>query len=212
MSELENQEIKKRARRRLVGAIALVIVAAIVLPLTMDHEPHSSVQDIQVTIPDRNAAAGLARGPAAGEAITAPLDDVPATGQASADKAAPPPGVPVPGAPASAPVAADAPASSSAVPPSAASAEEEARVKLILGGQTPAPRSEAIVIQVGAFSDAGKAARLVAELRAKGFAAYTEGVGDVIRVRVGPLTSRSEADAAIARLKAAGHQAVIPPR
>ena len=226
MTELENQEIKKRARRRLVGSIALVILAAIVLPIMMDHEPHSSVQDIQVTIPDRNVAAGMARGAPASETITAPLDDAPAVPAGAADKPAVPSTMPLPGAPASPATASDAPVSppAAAVAPAPArpvapaprpavpSAEEEARVKAILSGQTPPPRPEAFVIQIGAFSDASKATRLAAELKAKGFPAYTELVGGVTRVRVGPINGRSAADASAARLKAAGHQAVIQPR
>ncbi|HHW63868.1 MAG TPA: SPOR domain-containing protein, partial [Rhodocyclaceae bacterium] len=33
MSDAENLEIKKRARRRLVGAVALALLAAVVLPM-----------------------------------------------------------------------------------------------------------------------------------------------------------------------------------
>ena len=32
-------QLKKRARRRLVGAVAFVSVVAIVLPMVMDHQP-----------------------------------------------------------------------------------------------------------------------------------------------------------------------------
>ena len=55
MSDAENLEIKKRARRRLVGAIALALLAAIVLPVMMEQEPRQTTADIQITIPDRNA-------------------------------------------------------------------------------------------------------------------------------------------------------------
>lgn len=57
MAESENQlELKKRARRRLVGSIALALTAAIVLPMVMDHEPKPLTQDIQIRIPSPDAA------------------------------------------------------------------------------------------------------------------------------------------------------------
>ena len=50
---------------------------------------------------------------------------------------------------------------------------------------------------------------LVATLKSSGFATYTEAVptaqGSVQRVRVGPFATRAAADAAVAKLKLAGH-------
>lgn len=43
--------LKKRARRRLIGAVALALLAAIVLPMVMDHQPAPPLKDIQVRIP-----------------------------------------------------------------------------------------------------------------------------------------------------------------
>ncbi len=45
---------KKRARRRLVGAAALCLAAAIALPLLFDAEPRQRPADIQVDIPSRD--------------------------------------------------------------------------------------------------------------------------------------------------------------
>ena len=53
-------DLRKRARRRLLGAIALALTAAIVLPIVMDHEPRPPAQDIAVRIPTRDAAPPLA--------------------------------------------------------------------------------------------------------------------------------------------------------
>lgn len=50
--------IKKRARRRLVGAIALVLLAVIVLPMVMDQEPKPITQDIQIHIPSQEPGTG----------------------------------------------------------------------------------------------------------------------------------------------------------
>ena len=72
------------------------------------------------------------------------------------------------------------------------------------------------VVQVGAFVDAGVARELAAKAGAQGFRVFLEPVttksGPVQRVRVGPFGSRAEADAAAAKLKAAGFTAVTRPR
>ena len=47
-------EFKKRARRRLVGAAAFALLAAIVLPMVMDREPRPLVQDVQIRIPSQD--------------------------------------------------------------------------------------------------------------------------------------------------------------
>ncbi len=54
-----DEQLKKRARRRLVGAAALVLVAVIVLPLVMDHEPRPAAPEIQVHIPSPQDVAPL---------------------------------------------------------------------------------------------------------------------------------------------------------
>lgn len=47
-------ELKKRARRRLVGATALALLAIIVLPMVMDQEPRPVSQDINIRIPSQD--------------------------------------------------------------------------------------------------------------------------------------------------------------
>lgn len=47
-------QLKKRARRRLVGALAFVSVVAVVLPMVMDHEPRQVVQDVEIRIPGQD--------------------------------------------------------------------------------------------------------------------------------------------------------------
>ncbi len=63
MSENDAQlELKKRARRRLVGATALAVLAAIVLPMVMDQAPKQQpAQDIQIRIPAQDASAFTSR-------------------------------------------------------------------------------------------------------------------------------------------------------
>ena len=47
----EEIQLRKRARRRLVGAIALVLMAIVVLPMVLDGEPRQRPENIDVQIP-----------------------------------------------------------------------------------------------------------------------------------------------------------------
>ncbi|HEX7931899.1 MAG TPA: SPOR domain-containing protein, partial [Paraburkholderia sp.] len=44
---------KQRARRRLVGAIAMVVAAVVVLPMVLDSHPKPVTDDISIDIPNR---------------------------------------------------------------------------------------------------------------------------------------------------------------
>jgi DedD protein len=47
-------QLEKRARRRLVGAVAFVSVVAVVLPMIMDNEPRQAMQDVEIRIPGQD--------------------------------------------------------------------------------------------------------------------------------------------------------------
>ncbi|XLZ70353.1 SPOR domain-containing protein [Massilia sp. SR12] len=72
---------KKRARRRLVGAIALALGVAIGLPMLLDSEPKSSVADIAINMPSKDKPGEpLNGGPASAPApVPAPTVAQPAT-------------------------------------------------------------------------------------------------------------------------------------
>lgn len=55
-SEAQASELRVRARRRLAGAVALVLAAVVVLPMLLDSEPVPVADDISIRIPDRNAS------------------------------------------------------------------------------------------------------------------------------------------------------------
>ena len=61
---------KKRARRRLVGAIALALAAAVGVPMLLDSEPKPAAGDIAIQIPSKDKAAPLPV-PAADKAVSA---------------------------------------------------------------------------------------------------------------------------------------------
>jgi len=57
--------LKRRGRRRLVGAVALVLLAVIVLPMVFDQEPGPAVPPVSVRIPGEEEAPPFKPGPAA---------------------------------------------------------------------------------------------------------------------------------------------------
>nr|WP_249115937.1 SPOR domain-containing protein [Azoarcus sp. L1K30] len=201
----------------MVGAAALALLAAILLPMAMDQEPQTSSQDIQISIPDRDAMSSEARpiGPVTPNAPAADADITPAPIEQPAAIVSPP--VPAVKPEAKPEVSERKPSSSVADKPASPPDDEAARVKALLSGgdvrATSAPAQiEPVVIQIGAFSDDDKAKSLAAELKKKGYAAYTEKAGAVTRVRVGPAKGRVEADKVAAQLRAQGLNAVIAPR
>lgn len=48
--EIEELELKKRARRRLVGAIVLVLLVVTLVPLVLDNEPRQIGDDVEINI------------------------------------------------------------------------------------------------------------------------------------------------------------------
>ena len=76
-SEAQASELRVRARRRLAGAIALVLAAVVVLPMLLDSEPVPVADDISIKIPDRNASF---QGALPSPPVTAPEQPASATG------------------------------------------------------------------------------------------------------------------------------------
>ena len=233
--DTDNLELQKRSRRRLVGAAALALLAAIVLPMVMDEEPRGPAQDIQITIPERDGELSRpigGRAPQAAEAEIAPPPQEaasPPAERAVVTPAAPPVAAvapapvvtppaprsspPAPPAPARAPAAAEAPRPAQPAPATPPE-DESARVRAILEGRVAAPVSSSgsYVVQIAAFGDPANAEALAADLKKKGFVAYTEKAGNVTRVRVGPFAARGEADAAAGRLRELGQNPVVTAR
>ena len=59
------ETLKRRGRRRLVGAVALVLLAVIVLPMVFDPEPKGTVAPVEVRIPKETDTAFTPKPPAA---------------------------------------------------------------------------------------------------------------------------------------------------
>jgi DedD protein len=98
--------------------------------------------------------------------------------------------------------------------PAAGSGAEADRARALLEGRPLAStESQRFVVQVGAFADAEAARGVRQKVEKLGLKTYTQVAqtanGSRIRVRVGPFGSRGEADAALAKAKAAGIDAVV---
>ncbi|HEX2540268.1 MAG TPA: SPOR domain-containing protein [Caldimonas sp.] len=111
---------------------------------------------------------------------------------------------------ASAPVLAARPAEAEA---GAARSESDRAQALLEGRPGAAAEGARFILQVGAFADAEAARDTRKQVERLGLKTYTQVAqtpsGSRIRVRVGPFASRGEADAALAKAKAAGLAAVV---
>jgi DedD protein len=96
---------------------------------------------------------------------------------------------------------------------SRAAAEGERARALLEGRPVASAEEQRFVVQVGAFADAEAARETRKNVEKLGMKTYTQVAqtcgGSRIRVRVGPFASRSEAEAALAKAKAAGLNAVL---
>lgn len=114
MSDADAQLLlKKRARRRLVGAVAFVLFAAVVLPMVMDTSPPLPAQEVQIRIPGQE------------QTIFAPQSLSPAKVAVDKDEASVAPATPAPAVPAAA-VAATAAVAGAAVLAAAPAADKAA--------------------------------------------------------------------------------------
>ncbi len=198
--------LKKRARRRLVGATALALLAVIVLPMVMDREPRSMNQDIQVSIPGRDTT-GIAAKVLSGKTVATPMPGPEA--KAVAEPKIEPVTEPAAAvaAPDTKPPAAKAPAATVTPEKKPAPIEKPAAKKSVETKPQQAASSQ-WVVQLGAYRETGNVKNLLAKLKGIGVPAFTEHYdspqGPRTRVRAGPFDSRDAADKARARIKIIG--------
>lgn len=189
----EELQLRKRARRRLIGAIALVTIVAVFLPMALDHEPKPVNQDISIRIPSSSSGTFTSK--------LVPMPDAKSVAKPASE---------TPDQPAT-PIRGDAPKTAAA--PSAKSAAE-APTPPAFDTEAAPPKKPAAksagdyVVQVAALNDAGKAKQMQEQMAAAGIKSYTEVVpvvkGQVTRVRAGPFASRDEAEKIRDRLKSMG--------
>jgi DedD protein len=211
--------LKRRARRRLIGVVALTTVVVVLLPMVLDREPRPVGQNIELRIPDKDKVGGFvsrvegpARAPAAlpsaSTAVSPMTDDQPAAGRAATGL----PGIttPPPEVNQRSPVV----EKSGTAKPEHKNTPLAAETKTAGSGQTAPPESDAtsgFVVQVGAFSVTETAHRWQRNLQNQGIKAYTEKAGDKVRVRAGPYPTREAAERVRHRLELQGLKAVVSP-
>ena len=199
----ENQDVntlQRRGRRRLVGAIALVLAAVIVLPMVFDSEPKGSVPPVSVRIPGEDET---------GFTPKVTPRSPPVQGQKAAEKAPPKPiekapetvAVPAPQPEKPAPKI-EVTVNKVAEKPAAKTDAEQKRAEAALAG---ALGSEQFMVPAGAYVDP---AGIIEKLKEARIPYYTEPIatkqGTVTRVRAGPFASRDAADKALQQLKDLG--------
>lgn len=183
--------VRVRARRRLIGAAALLLTVAIVVPMLLDPEPKPASDNIAIDIPS---------------------EKTPFTPRLTLPPVPAPENVPV------APPQEVAPVAEKAEDPAAKATEgkkaEEQRVRALLEGKSKAGTAAAsdktarFAVQAAAPASETAARDLADRLKKSGLAPYMEKVdtkqGARYRVRLGPYASRDEADGVRTRLKAQG--------
>lgn len=226
----EEVQLRKRARRRLVGSITLVIAAVVILPMVLDSKPEQRIEEIDIRIPSEDAVDEL--GPeseAAGAVPGKVTTETNVNGIQGATE------TPNQGASQSPRKPATFPKGAVEKPNAVGSGDTGSRLASSSAAgsakRTPPLNSELFVVQLGAFTDQAKANQKLQSLQAKDIAsvigaeAYTEtikaekgldknvekgiGKGDITRVRVGPFRSREEAEHAREKLKTLGFSGVV---
>jgi DedD protein len=211
------------ARRRLIGATVLLGIGVVGFPLLFETQPRPIAIDIPIEIPRKDGAPALVLPPAVTAPAAAPAAKVASVPAEIVERSADEGRELAASAPALKPSAKSTPKPASAaslvpakpLPAAPKPADDGGRARALLDGETSpssAP-SARVVVQVGAFADAGKLAEVRHKLEKLGLKTYTQVVevegSKRTRVRVGPFDNRAEADKAAARIRAAGLPAAI---
>ena len=201
----ENEDVntlKRRGRRRLVGAVALVLAAVIVLPMVFDSEPKGSAPPVSVRIPGEDET---------GFAPKVAPKSLPVVEQKAPEKAAEKvpeklaekvpekapealPEKPAPKIEVAVKKGSDKPAIKAEV--------EQKRADAAMAGATG---GEQFMVPAGAYVDP---VGVIEKLKNAKIPYYTEPIatkeGTVTRVRAGPFASRDAAEKVLQQLKGLG--------
>ena len=190
---------RRRARRRLVGAVVLVVAVIAIVPMILpESKPRQETQQIDIRIPTQDASGYVPKitpAPGSGVAATENFDTqaAVASGAASVDKLEVKPSVMVP--PVQNVVAAEKPKDKILATPAPTIATAKPSVAA----------KQTYFVQYGAFSEQKNANQRQTDLKGKGIHTFTEVVktsaGDKIRVRSGPYTAREDAEKIRAKVK-----------
>jgi DedD protein len=206
-------QFKKRARRRLVGAVALVLLMVTILPMVLDDRvAKSPQQEIAISIPSQDGAEFTSKvvpvGPVTPEPVVSPEpqpEKVPVKEAAPAKKVELPP-----------------PAKIETLKPAQVVTPKPETLKTTpaqkpLTEKNPAQNSNAksgtYTVQIGVFSDPANVKKLQQKLQTLGYKSYAETIdtpkGEKIRLRAGSFANREQADNALAAIKDAGLSGLV---
>ena len=192
----EEQNLRRKARRRLIGAIALTLAVVVVLPMVLDNEPKPAGRDIDLRIPDPDRAGEFIPGTAIPSEPIADGGDGEETAASAVVILQGSVKQPAAAGKAGTEVSGKSPGVKKSIPPKAVDKPASAV-------------TEGFVVQVGAYSNADTVKQELDKLKKWGFKAYTEKAGDMIRVRVGPYAGREQAEKAREQLEKRGLQPVV---
>jgi DedD protein len=200
----DEQEIqfKKRARRRLVGSIALVLFMIVALPMVLeDRSAQTPKTPVAISIPSQDGEAFV---PKAEPVAPAPEPQA----QPEPVQVAP---EPVVTAPEPAPVIEEKPKQEAEAKPAKVEAKPEPVKAPKKEEKKPIPEkvSGNYFIQIGVFSDPEKVKQMQAKLSSAGLKSNVDLIetpkGQKSRLRAGPYSNKSDAEDKLAKVKSLGY-------
>ena len=200
-------QFKKRARRRLVGAVALVLLMMIVLPMILqDRTAKAPKQDVVVSIPSLDEKLGPDQKLESEPIAPAPIQPVAPATEVSPSEASV--AKPTETKPVETPVTTNQSAPAVAAPAKAEPVKTEP-----VKSETKAAASGNYFVQIGVFSDPEKVKQMQEKLSAKGLKFSDELIdtakGKKTRLRVGPFEAKKDAESAMDKIKSVGLTGMI---
>jgi DedD protein len=184
--------LRRKARRRLIGAFALTLAVVVILPMVLDSEPKPTGKDIDLRIPSPDKVGEFVPGAAVSELAGTTPPVTSAIGSTPVPPASPVIAEPAQAHDANKPPAAPVQQATPGKAPSHQPAESHKTAEA--GGTDQTGSAEGFVAQTGAYTNQKTAKQELSKLKKWGFKAYTEKSGDMIRVRVGPYADRDKAE------------------
>ncbi len=200
-------QFKKRARRRLVGAVALVLLMIIVLPMILqDRTAKAPKQDVVVSIPSLDEKLGPDQKLESEPIAPAPIQPVAPATEVSPSEASV--AKPTETKPVETPVPTNQPSPALAAPAKAEPLKTES-----VKSEIKAAASGNYFVQIGVFSDPEKVKQMQEKLSAKGLKSSDELIdtakGKKTRLRVGPFEAKKDAESAMDKIKSMGLTGMI---